>query len=158
MTLLNERKGSTFITIVTKTIPKLKKTGNPLYGKVEKIARRNLVVGVDYTNAVNNRREKESKEPDFEAAPLQWGKHYNNYLIEHNGKYYLKCRPKDCGSLEEFFRNTESREIIPPNQVEPFLPTRSQSRQGVDKVVPWVTIDLANILNLSMSGDNFELV
>lgn len=154
--LLHQKKGATFVTITTVTIPKLLKEGNPLYKKVEKIARRNGITGASYQQCVRNRQEKEGLEPNFEAEPLPWGEHDGPYLVKHKGKYYLKYRASD-NNLEEVFRRIDNREIISKDLVTPFYPVKT-SRQGVEKPVGWITPSIENIRQISIFGESFELV
>jgi len=49
----------TLSTIVTNTEPRMRKTGNPLFGRVRKQTTLNhIVVGVSYENSVNNKSER----------------------------------------------------------------------------------------------------
>lgn len=154
--LLHKKKGATFITITTITIPKLLKTGNPLYKNVEKIARRNGITGANYTNCVKNQQVREGMEPTFEADPLPWGEHDGPYLVKHKGKFYLKYRASDH-NLEEVFRRIDNREIISKDLVTPFYPVKT-SRQGVEKPVGWITPALESIRQIAIFGSTFELV
>lgn len=86
---LANTNGASFVTITTLTEPKMRKTNNPLFGRVLKFAVRNCQFGYDYEKAVNNRLEKEGKERSFSANKLPWGEWaVFNKIIAHKGNLY----------------------------------------------------------------------
>ena len=88
-----KRRGATFITILARTEPNMRKTANPFYGKVYKISRVNGIAWFIYSNSVNNQREREGRRTDFEAEPRKWGiRLEGTSLVEHKGNTYLELK------------------------------------------------------------------
>lgn len=64
----NVTRGTLGITMVTMTIPKLKKTNNPYFGRVMKITyMTNLALGYDYENTLNNRLKKKDIDVKYKS-------------------------------------------------------------------------------------------
>jgi hypothetical protein len=102
-------KGCRAVSITTLTVPTLNKKvngdPNPYYGRVKKRSYSSVMIGFRYENSVNNQREREGLEADFEAKPRPWGKHVQGDLvsdvssvfdvdstIERDGRSYVKCK------------------------------------------------------------------
>lgn len=96
LSLMNMR-GSNFISFVSHTQPKMKKTGNIYANKIVKISNVSANVGFDYESGVNRRREKEGKETDFQSKSNWHEPVINNgsitALSRHckTGELYLRC-------------------------------------------------------------------
>ena len=100
--LVNDFHGCSACSLDYKTEAEVRKTSKldrkikwvDVFGekKLLKTSKINTMVGANYENIVNNQREREGLEKDFEAKPLPWG-HFvkENVLIEHNGNYYLRA-------------------------------------------------------------------
>ena len=88
------KKGQFGYTIVTKTEPKMNKTGNPFLGRVEKISiYTNAMLGCNYSNIVNNRLKLEGKERNFVAQAPKGRKFYNAFFDQSEKDpetFYLK--------------------------------------------------------------------
>lgn len=152
LALLNEIKGATFATIVARTDPRLKKTGNTL-GTVHKVSRVNVTLGFQYENAVNRQRDREELEADFKAAPRQWGEKISPMLVTHNGKIYLETKVEK--SLGHSFQNAEGKEID-SELVKPFLPARSGSnRQETEKEILVRDYALDSIIGITFKGEDY---
>lgn len=52
--------GTTFVRLDTRTIPDMRKTNNPFYGRIVKDSTVLAMIGAEYKNVVNNKRVKES--------------------------------------------------------------------------------------------------
>ena len=153
--LLETVKGATFATLVTETDPKLKKTGNP-FGEVRKVSRVNVTLGFQYENAVNRQREREGSEPDFEAAPRQWGRKISPMFVEHKGELYLETKVER--SIETKYLDSLDREI-PAEALKPFLPSRSESsRQETEKEIIVRDYKLASIASLTVRGESYIVI
>lgn len=60
------RKGTFGIEMLAITEPKMRKTNNPFYGRVKKATfMRNVALGVNYSNTINNRLERQGNERTF---------------------------------------------------------------------------------------------
>ena len=83
-TVLRNHKGNGFAHIITRTVPAMRKTGNPFHGNVFKVADVNIQAGFEYINSVNNQLSREGKTPDAEAKPRKWGQRIKGTpLVEH---------------------------------------------------------------------------
>lgn len=152
MSLLSEVRGATFATIIASTDPKLKKTGNTL-GSVRKVSRVNVTLGFQYENAVNRQLAREGAEPEFEAAPRQWGRKVSPMFVEHKGKMYLETKVEKA--LGHSFQDAEGKEID-SKLVEPFLPARSDSsRQGTEKEILVRDYAIDSIVGISFKGEDY---
>ncbi len=112
--MVSDGKGASFISMLTRTAPKFRKTGCA-FKKIERVVEHNGVIGAKFANIVNNQFEREIKtlvaegtipakmgesimaEHDYVPGPLVWGTHYNQFFITHKGKFYLKYRPVKSG-------------------------------------------------------------
>ena len=79
-------KGVFGIVIIAKTEPRMRKTNNPYFGRVQKVTRlANVAVGYNYENVVNNRLEQEGKgQLHFTAQKpngKSWVKGYENLFL-----------------------------------------------------------------------------
>ena len=149
-------KGATFATLITETDARLKKTGNP-FGPVRKVSRVNVCLGFLYGAAVNRQRTREGLEADFQAAPRQWGERIpGTMLVTHKGKLYLETkveRSLGCVYL------TASGQELTAEQVEPFLPNRSEStRQETEKEILVRDYALESIRSLSFGGEQYVML
>lgn len=154
--LLASVKGATFATLITETDARLKKTGNP-FGDVRKVSRVNVCLGFQYENAVNRQRVREGNEADFQAAPRQWGERKpGTMLVEHKDKLYLETKVEH--SLGYTFFDANGNELS-AEQVEPFLPTRSESsRQDTDKEILVRDYALESIRSLAIGGETYVML
>jgi hypothetical protein len=117
---LLERKGTTFVTIVAETDPKLRKRGNPYAGRVTKRSRVNGAIGWIYGNGVNRQRIREGLDPDFEAFPRKWGERIKGTpFVEHKGNTYLELKVE---------RVLLDRRVAPQAQARRRAPASRESR------------------------------
>lgn len=135
--------------IVTQTQPKMRKRGNP-FSTVERIAHRNVFLGVNYESCVNNKQERDGGERDFESKPLPWGEHAGRYFILHKGKYYLKFYPTGGKPKEEWKGDGRT---IDKSEVEPFL----YSSSG-ESPIPWRTVALENVNIINVNKESYHLI
>lgn len=160
---LKNIKSSTFIGFVAKTIPKMKKTGNPFADKIIKLAHVSANVGFDYEAGVNRRREKEGKEANF-VAQSNWHKPVLNGdsitpLAEHNktGELYLRCNVLKSDSV---YVNMETGEIVEKESLEPFLQkTDYKATQGLDESqVAIACYKLDGIQSINFNGQSLKVM
>lgn len=158
---LQERAGAAPAVLVTNTVPKMRKTGNPFWGQVRKLARRQGFVGTNYENAVNRQRVREGQPMTkkgavlgFKALPMSWGQSDGPKFVEYDGKSYLRFQ--HIRTLEEEFRSLGGA-VIPKAALEPFLVHSGGSqRQETDKPIIWNTITLSNIVLAMVGGKVFH--
>lgn len=112
--LLRNLKTATPATVITQTVPKMRKTNNPYFDKVTKFMKANVFINFNYENSVNKVLDKEGKEPDFKASSRVWGTRIKGTpLVEHKGNYYLECRfLKYCKSTYIFDNHTIPESIL----------------------------------------------
>jgi hypothetical protein len=164
--LLLSHRGASAVSIVARTVPSMFKTGNPLWGNVCKITRRNGMLGANYTRSVNRQRGREGRPTDrqgrlllFSARPRRWGNHVGESpLIEHKGKLYLDIKVER--TLELQYRTLNPDAVIARHQVEKFTAPRSteSSRQQVHRQIVLRDYTLENILELRMGGEIYQVV
>lgn len=167
---LKDFSGASFVSLVTQTTPKMRIEGakgeiNSNFGMVTRTAVRNGMIGAQYENVVNNRREKEGNSAPFESFSL-WsgkGKHLSACLVEHTGtkKQYLVFYPRSDASgnavVQEDAWTIDGKEVS-KESVVPFLVTsRKSERQGVERTVAWRTIALESIVSMTVSGETFTI-
>lgn len=149
--VLKSVKGNTFISIESKTEPKLKK-GNP-FNALIKISKVFGAIGFNYENSVNNQRIRESLEVDFEAKPRQWGKRIKGTpLVEHKDKYYLEVKVQ--GAESDYFQDNNRVDV---DKIKPWM-YNSKSRQGVEKEVIVRDYSLDNISRIKINKKDFIVV
>lgn len=146
-------RGASFATVTTRTDARLKKTGNP-FGHVEKVSRVNVTLGFQYAGSVNRQRVRENETPDFVAMPRAWGERspHSPLLIEHKGKLYLETKVER--SLSHEYRTADGR-TLSDEQVQPFLPTRSASRQEVEKEILVRDYAIDSIIGIAFQGQEY---
>jgi len=96
ITLLMGVKRPTFTHILSKTKPKMNKTNNIYYDKVEKISKGTYFIGGNYEDMVNTRMFKEGLEPNFESKECSVGQkvegsiclQFNDNLNRHYLQYF----------------------------------------------------------------------
>jgi len=151
---LNDIKGATFATIITETDARLKKTGNP-FGPVRKVSRVNVCLGFQYEAAVNRQRAREDSATDFEARPRQWGERTTPMLVEHKGRTYLETKVQK--SLGVTYIDSDGKELS-REEVAPFLPARSKSRQEVADEIIVRDYALDSIRSLAFGGEEYVML
>ena len=168
------RQGATFAEVVTDTAPETRKTGNPYFGRVRRIARRNVMLGTSYANDVNNQRVREGQPTDelgnvepFVAEQLWKGKgeHVGPNVARHTetGQEYLVAFPVR--------RTAEGHPIVDEDLwlldgvavdkavIEPHLkPVGVNKSQQVERKIPWRTIKLENVKELALDGEVLSVV
>jgi hypothetical protein len=152
--MLMNHKGSTAVTIVTRTEPEMRKTGNPFLGNVFKVSRVNGMIGFNYANSVNNQLNREDKNADFIASPRKWGNRLpRTPIVEHKGNLYLEMKVEK--SLGHRYEDASGIPLDDATmlQVSSFLPNRPKAQsQGTDKEIILRDYKLASILSITYRG------
>jgi hypothetical protein len=162
-------RGAAPATIVTATEPKMRKTGNPYYGRVTKLATANVFVNFIYGNAVNRQRLREGGAGDFRPEPRAWGERIEGTgLVRHvkagEGitRYYLEVRYLDSGAKVSYILDLGSRSERPIELAEfaEFVPDRASSaeHQGVRKEIVMRDVEVRNIVSLRFNGDDITVL
>jgi len=153
---LASRKGTSFVTIVAVTEPRMRKRGNPYSGRVFKRSRVNGAIGWLYDSGVNRQRVREGLEPDFESFPRKWGERIKGTpFVEHKGKTYLELKVERALSTEYLLDG----EVIDKSVIEEWLPKPKPEgeRQQVEAPVILRDYDLANIKEISFDGMRIQV-
>lgn len=158
--LLNSR-GCSPVTIIAETVPAMRKTGNPLVGRVTKVSRVNGMIGFAYANSVNNQRLRESDDAAlFEALPRKWGERIaGTPVVRHVGKtgvpeFYLELKVER--SLGHEYRVDGMP--VPDETVECWLPKRVEgARQEVAKPVILRDYALRSIRKITLGGVEYDV-
>lgn len=155
-------KGCKIVTITYRTSVKLpKKYG--IDGAVTKETKTQGQLNYDYTNAVNNRLEKQGGEREFVAQNLPYGKWVNgqeNKLIEHKGELYLRFYTmKNAKSEKAYFVNgmpatAEQIVVIKNYESSKYQQSGTQAAVGLveNQVMP-KNIKLSNIIELRVDKE-----
>lgn len=168
-------KGTKFATMLTVTRPKLNKKNRdtkepcPFAMGVERRALRNVQIGANYQNSVNNQRQREDNETEFNAQALWGGKGIRDttYTIKHieTGKRYFAVKPAsdaDTGIAvapkSDEWRDVATGKVVSFDAVKPYLPPVSEqpATQETDKMVSWRTIGVDSIVSIQC-GDTYFL-
>jgi hypothetical protein len=155
-------KGCKIVTITYRTSVKLpKKYG--IDGAVTKETKTQGQLNYDYTNAVNNRLEKQGGEREFQSKSMAWGawvKGQENKLKEHKGELYLRFYTmKNAKSEKQYFVNgmpatAEQIVVIKNYESSKYQQSGTQAAVGlVDNQVMPKDIKLSNIIELRVDKE-----
>jgi len=129
-------------------------------GPIMNIANRDVGIGYVYSVSVNNRLEKEDKEPDFIPQSLPWGQWYNGskIIIQHGEKFYLRVTYNTTHKVDKTLTVngkplTEEQQKKLSEFTSP--PSDKPSNQGLDNPVVVQTICIDNITSLKFNGDEW---
>lgn len=131
-------------------------------GSVVRHCWRNGMIGANYSNAVNNQREREGIEDEFNPLLLWNGKgryvEGSKRIVEHTekGTKYLAFYPKsvdNCPIVADDKYYADGIEVS-KDEIEEFLKDSGTSeRQGTEKKIFWRTIGLDSIRAIKFSGE-----
>lgn len=139
----------TEVTIVSRTEPAMRKTGNPFIGKLFKLSTVHGEINWHYAKEVNKQRNREGgfefvdgvptvKEVEkFEAHPRKWGTRLKDSpFVEHKGNFYLEMKVNDTQPPQYRDHNNRPVEGEQLEKAKKFFSKRStSSRQGVEKKI-----------------------
>jgi hypothetical protein len=150
------RPGVWPITLLARTVPEMRKTGNPHFGNCYKLATVCGWYGAEYADLVNQRRLQEGKPADFRPLPRRWGERYQGTaLIVHGERLYLNVlvdRTLDAVYV------TGGGDLIPDEAIRPYLSEKSiEGRQDVERPVIVRDYQLDNLLAVKGSSETFVL-
>ena len=161
-------KASTIVSVViltdVKMLKKHRDTKLPCpYGEITKRSVMSVMLGTDYSNAVDNRRVKEGGEADFEVAPHQWADHVDGkpaiVTNKAGDQSYANLRVLNVSSVE-YLQDGEAVDVdaLDLAGFGPKKPADS-GRQQVEDAVIWRTAKLAPLCSFeSLRANGQELV
>lgn len=150
-----------------------KSLASDLFGEsgIVALGEKSLGVGYDYRTSVNNQREREEMDKDFEPSHLPFGKWMNGskVIIVHTPKdaikerYYLRVTYNSANPNKSELRVNNGKDPLGKEQrkrLHEFLPPKrdddnTKSPQGTEKAIVVRTFDLNNVLELKFGGDTF---
>lgn len=163
-TKLFNQNGATFVGLLTEVIPPMRKTGNPYLNKVTKRQFHNVQIGFNYTNAINNRRDKEGEEKDFVASPRKWGRRINGTPIvehvksgEYGVNYYLETRVLNSQKPDYYLNGVKLNNEVVLNDVLSFMSKKHSNaeHQGVENEVIVRDFRLDSIIAVTLNKETY---
>jgi hypothetical protein len=151
--------GSTFIGVTVNTIPKMRKTNNPFFNRINKRNTIGGIVNFHYDEGVLRRLEKEGKSPDDFKRGTSWHEPILNNnrltpLCKHKDRdeYYLRLQLTTIGDPKylDIKTNTE----VDKQTISDFLSEQSSySNQGLDSPLKILTYSINSIDRISIKGE-----
>jgi hypothetical protein len=148
------------INLITETIPKMSKTGNPYYGQIVKKSKCNYLLCTDYSKRVNNNRVKEDKENDFVSQTPNGKIHLSPCVLtdeKTETKLYLFVeRFNEVKPKVVYFHNDTP---IEKEMIQQFLPKVYESNtQGLDRNVIVNTPLFESIVGFTFRGRKYSVI
>lgn len=158
VSMLSKIDHATFITMVTETVPDMRKTNNPFVGKIYKRSEVNGVYFWDYERAVNRQLVREGKAPKFESAPRAWGKLMTGTgLVVHKGRFYVQIKVQNVLESGYYYDNDTQLTTEEVVKLKEFLPKRVEgARQGTESPVIIRDYAVDNIKEARMMGKVYK--
>lgn len=171
-TKLYTSKPGAFVGLTTETVPDMRKKDangqpNPFLGRVTKRSFTTVQIGASYTNAVNNRREKEGIEPTFEPKPRKWGVRLNGTpLIVHvragdtEPTFYMECRVLSVNHEPQYYLDGRFVDMLPlRDAILSYIaaPSSNAAWQGVTDEVVVRDYALNSILQVKMDKEVYVI-
>ena len=149
---ISSLEGCKFAHVVTETSVKIpKKYG--IVGEVTKVTDKMVQLNYNYERAVNNRLQKEGKEPNFTAQSLPWGEWLlPNKIIVHKGSAYLRMYDFKGGVKSKSYyidgnlATTEEIKVIKAYEESKNKPSNTQ--QGLENEVKPTVVNINSLISL----------
>jgi hypothetical protein len=164
MGLLTTLKGNAFVGVMATTEPKMRKTGNPLFGNVKKTRSLSGCLKYDYEGNVNAQREREGKVGNFVVQASAWGTRVGDtclYVHQPKGsnvdKFYLDLRV--LRTIRARFFTIDSGKRLAYADVEPFIYKSKSGKQNLKKeiVINRFAIDNLRRVNIGIPDSNGKI-
>ena len=157
--LMNWNHGAQPAAVQYVKTPRLNKEGKARFGEVTRIANIGIMLGYNYTNSVNNQRERENELRTFMAQKL-WkgkGKRISSALSTHieKGTFYMSYKAQQTFKSFHF---DSALNLIPVALLKPFFPVYKSKSQGTEKAVYHREISIDNIRRLKFKKTTYELI
>ena len=161
VSVFNNVEKPTFVNLVTNTIVRMNKKGNPYYeDKVIKHQSSNFYIGSTYEDRVNNNRVKEDKENNFVSSIPSGKRHISKCILtdtKTETKFYLMCEwfKRSYPKISYKFQNDSIDKVL----FEDYLVKRTESvKQDLDKKVNIVTYGMESIKEVRMNKTLYILI
>lgn len=163
---LNDGGSAAYATITAQLEQKMLKRGNPLKdAKVTKLVSYRVRLNCNYQNSVNAQREREGKETDFiskGAWHMPLYDCFNGSIVQHKADFAIEDVNKkrtyvkmilEKVTTHNYFVNgieatTEQLALIQQFKEK----SNSYGGQGLDNVIPVITVKRENILEIRAGG------
>lgn len=162
--MLFEQVGATFVSVITRSEPRMRKRDNPYFGLIEKLQKLGGIANFIYGNSVNNQREREGHTEPFTPQPRRWGERVFDDgrltpLVRHvkdgEERYYLELKLERV--LAKKYVDIHGAEV-PEEVLMPWLYTSKQAAtQETEKAVVLLDINLKNIRAIVMNGEEYVI-
>jgi hypothetical protein len=149
------------ITLVTLTVPELRRTGNP-YGPNEVLKKATVtgVIGADYEATVKvNQMYVAGVAPTFKAGKAPWGERVNGSLVEHKNAFYVSVLGGKSSDVSYIDTKGQTVEF---DKISPYMPARAENKKQADagltesQVVPR-NYKIASILIATIGDTTYTL-
>jgi hypothetical protein len=158
-----ETNGARFASIVSTTDARVKKTSNdgtetnPNFKDTIKTSKALVILNHNYTNSVNNQRNREGDDTQFVAHPRTWGTRISGTsFVEHKDTLYLELKVESSLGYEYF--NKTTGEHLDKDEVHSFITPRKESgRQQVANPVIIRDYKVSNLDYITMNGMTVRL-
>ena len=143
-------------TITTMTIPEMRKTHNPYFGKIKKVVKdNNVFIGYNYGRSVNRQRVKEGLLADFIPQSRKWGERlFGTPLVFYKDKWYLEVRYlRDLWPIYLYNDKPIYSGLLLPYLIDPPIPYR----QGIKKNVICKDYCLTSIQEIVINKHEFVI-
>lgn len=158
--------------IVTRTVPKMRKTGNEFFGRIMKITEANVFANTNYQDRVNRQLAREGKEANFTAGPRavdmtrmtvdgrptavlemdkKDGSHGTYFEVHFYG--HLKCETRYLLDGVSDIAKAEFQEFL-----QEYDGTAAAERQGTEQEQIIRTYSTRNIVELRCGGTDYVVM
>ncbi len=135
----------------------LLKTGNPHVNAI-KMNTLSGLIGMDYSNGVNNQLGREDKETDFFAQEHPWMERAEDNLGKNkrkeDGKRYLPIKVQSASSTVYMDGGVDVTDAV-----QAFIPKKKapKTQENLDTKVIWRTPELTSIAKIRMLGAEYTI-
>jgi hypothetical protein len=160
VSVFNNVEKPTFVNLVTNTIVRMNKKGNPYHDQVIKHLSSNFYIGSTYEDRVNNNRLKEDKENDFVSSIPSGKRHISKCILidtKTETKFYLMCEwfKRSYPKVSYKFQNDSIDKVL----FEDYIVKRTESvKQDLDKKVNIVTYGMESIKEVRLNKTRYILI
>ena len=157
VTILSNYEKKSFTNMVTETIVRMNKTGNPYYNQVKKLSSRNYFINSDYLKRVINEGKKEGINPEentFQVEEMKGKKRVKNSVCidtktEQTFYLFLELFDEVPPKVEYTFEGNP----IDKQLFESYLVKVSESKkQPQERKVKVITPKIENIKSFTLEG------
>ncbi len=148
---------ATFISLISLTDARLKKTNNPYIG-TKKIKKIQGIINFNYFNSVVSQLEKENKPKEtYEPGGRKYGfkkDEFNGCLLYGNGEAKLVVKVEKSSDEKYVYNN----HLISKEKIESFLPNEYKStRQGTDKEIIIKNYNISSIKKIKINKQTYKI-